>query len=69
MNDSHLLQPSIPLIQMEDIEMVFLTDKVETHVLSGVNLEIHHGDYMSISGPSGCGKSTLGRPTIHSAGG
>jgi putative ABC transport system ATP-binding protein len=53
------MQNAIPLIQMENIQKVFLTDEVETHALSGVKLEIHHGDYVSISGPSGCGKSTL----------
>src|SRR5262245_2617356 len=50
---------SIPLILLDNIEKVFLTDEVETHALSGVQLEIHHGDYVSIAGPSGCGKSTL----------
>ena len=49
----------LPLIQLEDIHKVFLTEEVETHALSGVALEIGHGDYMSIAGPSGCGKSTL----------
>ena len=49
----------IPLIQLDNIEKVFLTDEIETHALSGVSLEICHGDYVSISGPSGCGKSTL----------
>jgi|SRR6266850_8111485 len=53
------MQTTIPLIHLDNIEKVFLTDEVETHALSGVNLEIRHGDYLSISGPSGCGKSTL----------
>ncbi len=53
------MQNSIPLIELHDIEKVFLTDEVETHALSGVRFEICHGDYVSISGPSGCGKSTL----------
>ncbi len=47
------------LIKMDGIAKVFLTDEVETHALSGINLEIRKGEYVSISGPSGCGKSTL----------
>ena len=31
------------MIQLDNVEKVFLTDEVETHALSGVNLEIHHG--------------------------
>jgi putative ABC transport system ATP-binding protein len=53
------MQSSIPLIQLENIEKVFLTDEIETHALSAVSFDIRHGDYVSISGPSGCGKSTL----------
>ena len=53
------MQTTIPLIELKDIQKVFLTDEVETHALSGVRLEIRHGEYVSISGPSGCGKSTL----------
>src|ERR1043166_9411383 len=53
------MQTTPPLIVLENIEKVFLTDEVETHALSGVSLEIQHGDYVSISGPSGGGKSTL----------
>lgn len=48
-----------PLIRLEGVTKVFLTDEVETHALSGIHLEIKRGEYVSIEGPSGCGKSTL----------
>jgi putative ABC transport system ATP-binding protein len=48
-----------PLIKLENISRVFVTEEVETHALSMIDLEIHKGDYISIEGPSGCGKSTL----------
>jgi putative ABC transport system ATP-binding protein len=47
------------LIHLEGVTKVFLTDEVETHALSGIELEIHRGEFVSIAGPSGCGKSTL----------
>jgi putative ABC transport system ATP-binding protein len=47
------------LIRMDGISKVFYTDEVETHALSGVNLEIKKGEYVAIAGPSGSGKSTL----------
>src|SRR6202048_999172 len=47
------------LISMKGIERVFYTDEVETHALSGIDLEICRGEYVSIEGPSGSGKSTL----------
>jgi putative ABC transport system ATP-binding protein len=48
-----------PLIKLEGVTKVFLTDEVETHALSGIHLGIQKGEYVSIAGPSGCGKSTL----------
>ena len=48
-----------PLIRLDSIKKVFLTDEVETHALAGVHFDIRRGEYVSISGPSGCGKSTL----------
>src|SRR5437667_2895798 len=48
-----------PLIRLEGVTKVFLTDEVETHALSGIHLDIREGEYISIAGPSGCGKTTL----------
>jgi putative ABC transport system ATP-binding protein len=48
-----------PLIHLESVTKVFVTDEVETHALAGVHLDINKGEYISIAGPSGCGKSTL----------
>jgi putative ABC transport system ATP-binding protein len=48
-----------PLIHLESVTKVFVTDEVETHALAGIQMDIQKGEYISISGPSGCGKSTL----------
>ena len=48
-----------PLIQLESLTKVFLTEEVETHALAGIHMHIQKGEYVSIAGPSGCGKSTL----------
>jgi putative ABC transport system ATP-binding protein len=47
------------LLRLESVSKVFTTDEVETHALSGIELEIRQGEFVSIAGPSGCGKSTL----------
>ena len=48
-----------PLIHIQGMKKVFVTDEVETHALADIHLDIAKGDYVSISGPSDCGKSTL----------
>src|SRR5204863_87527 len=50
---------SQPLIRLESVSKVFVTDEVETHALQSIHFDVKKGEYLSISGPSGCGKSTL----------
>jgi putative ABC transport system ATP-binding protein len=46
-------------ISLEGVEKVYRTERIETVALSGIDLEIGVGEFISIMGPSGCGKSTL----------
>jgi len=48
-----------PLIRMEGVTRTFVVDKVETHALRGVDLEVERGEFVAVNGPSGSGKSTL----------
>src|ERR1700758_626824 len=50
---------SQPLLRLDAVSKVFVTDEVETHALAGIHFDLKKGEYLSISGPSGCGKSTL----------
>jgi putative ABC transport system ATP-binding protein len=47
------------MIQLQNVEKVYRTDTIETVALTGVNLQVADGEFISIMGPSGCGKSTL----------
>ena len=53
------MNTNMPLIQINALSKVFLTDEVETRAIAGVDFSINKGEYVSITGPSGCGKSTL----------
>src|SRR5256886_16003362 len=50
---------STPLIRLNGVKKVFLTDEVETHALSGIHLDIRTGEHGSIAGPSGSGQPPL----------
>jgi len=47
------------MITIQNLTKIFRTEEVETAALSGIDLQINQGDFISIMGPSGCGKSTL----------
>jgi putative ABC transport system ATP-binding protein len=47
------------ILRLVDVEKAYRTDRMETLALSGINLEIREGEFISVMGPSGCGKSTL----------
>jgi len=48
-----------PILQLEGITKIFLTDEVETHALSNIQLTVGAGEWVAIVGPSGSGKTTL----------
>jgi putative ABC transport system ATP-binding protein len=47
------------MIQLENVEKVYRTDRIETLALQNINMTVEEGEFISIMGPSGCGKSTL----------
>ena len=47
------------MISLKQVEKLYRTESVETVALSGINLDVRAGEFISIMGPSGCGKSTL----------
>lgn len=47
------------MISLEGVEKVYRTDRIETVALTGIDLVVGAGEFISIMGPSGCGKSTL----------
>ncbi len=47
------------MISLKEVEKVYRTEEIETLALSGINLEIDEGEFVSVMGPSGSGKSTL----------
>lgn len=47
------------VVVVRDVYKEFRRNEIRIPVLSGINLEMKAGDYLSLMGPSGSGKSTL----------
>jgi NitT/TauT family transport system ATP-binding protein len=47
------------VVSARDLGLTFETNDGPVHALTGVNLEINKGDFVSFIGPSGCGKTTF----------
>ena len=51
--------PKFSVIDIADLSLRFETRDGPVPALSGVNLKIARGEFVSFIGPSGCGKTTL----------
>lgn len=49
------------LLELSGVSKVFSSKRASELVLEGVDLRVHHREFLSVIGPSGCGKSTLAR--------
>ncbi|MEO0228823.1 MAG: ABC transporter ATP-binding protein [candidate division WOR-3 bacterium] len=47
------------LVELKNVEKVYVTGKISVKALKGVNLGVEKGEFTAVVGPSGSGKTTL----------
>ena len=47
------------VVSAKNLSLTFETNDGPVHALSGIDLEVNKGDFVSFIGPSGCGKTTF----------
>jgi NitT/TauT family transport system ATP-binding protein len=55
------IPPPQRAVEISGLDLVFEAADGEVHALSGIDLTVDGGDFVSFIGPSGCGKTTLMR--------
>ncbi|MCB1498435.1 MAG: ABC transporter ATP-binding protein [Bauldia sp.] len=50
---------AVPVIEIRDLSLTFATADGPVTALTGIDLDVRRGEFISLIGPSGCGKTTL----------
>ena len=53
------MEKAVPAVKVIDVHKIYHLRGEEVHALRGIDLEVPHGEYLSVMGPSGSGKTTL----------
>ncbi|MCP5087748.1 MAG: ABC transporter ATP-binding protein [Rhodobacteraceae bacterium] len=57
--ERELLVSDQTVVKADNLSLTFETNDGPVHALSGINLDIQKGEFVSFIGPSGCGKTTF----------